>query len=67
MVTLALFSTSAQGLSADPIFLVENISELPQNKIQEIKKLLAKSLNKKISVEKVADPDGKKLNRSLIL
>ena len=32
---------------------MEDISEVPQNKIQEIKKLLAKSLNKKISVEKV--------------
>jgi len=48
-----LSSVLAQGLSADPIFLVEDISEVPQNKIQEIKKLLAKSLNKKISVEKV--------------
>ena len=44
---------SAQGLSADPIFLVENISDIQQNKLQEIKKLLAKSLSKKISVEKV--------------
>ena len=35
---------------------MENISEVPQNKIQEIKKLLAKSLNKKISVEKVRAP-----------
>ena len=44
---------SAQGLSADPIFLVENISDIQQNKLQEIKKLLAKSLSKKFSVEKV--------------
>ena len=32
---------------------------MPQNKIQEIKKLLAKSLNKKIAVEKVGDQDKK--------
>ena len=43
---------------------MENISEVPPNKVQEIKKLLAKSLNKKISVEKVGDQDR---NTSLTL
>ena len=35
--------------------MVENISEIPQNKLQEIKKLLAKSLSKKITVDKVSE------------
>ena len=48
-----MFIVSGQGLSSDPVFLVENISEIPQNKLPELKKLLAKSLSKKISVEKV--------------
>jgi len=43
----------AQGLSADPIFVVGNLDEIPPKKHIEVKKLLAKSLDRKLPVEKV--------------
>ena len=44
---------SAQGLSADPIFLVDDISEIAANKQTEAKKLITKNLEKKFVVDKV--------------
>jgi hypothetical protein len=34
----------AQGLSSDPIFLVDNIANITPNKQSEAKKLIAKNL-----------------------
>jgi len=48
----------AQGLSADPIFVVGNLDEIPPKKHIEVKKLLAKSLERKIPVEKVWSVEG---------
>ena len=48
-----ILSFVAQGLSSDPIFLVEDISEIPSNKQQEAKKLLVKNLEKRLVIEKV--------------
>jgi len=48
----------AQGLSADPVFVVGNLNEIPQKKHIEVKKLLAKSLERKFPVEKVWSLEG---------
>jgi len=48
-----LSSILAQGLSADPIFLVDDISEIAANKQTEAKKLITKNLEKKFVVDKV--------------
>jgi len=42
-----------QGLSADPIIVVGSLDEIPPKKHMEVKKLLARSLEKKLPVEKV--------------
>jgi len=42
-----------QGLSADPIFVVGSLDEIPPKKHMEVKKLLSKSLESKLPVEKV--------------
>ena len=47
------FLISAQGLSADPIFLVDDIAEIDPNKQTEAKKLITKNLEKKHVVDKV--------------
>ena len=44
---------SAQGLSSDPIFLVDDISDIALNKQTEAKKLICKNLEKKFVVDKV--------------
>jgi len=53
-----LSSLLAQGLSADPIFVVGNLDEIPPKKHTEVKKLLAKSLERKLTVEKVWSVEG---------
>ena len=47
------FPIPAQGLSADPIFLVDDIAEIAPNKQTEAKKLITKNLEKKHVVDKV--------------
>ena len=47
------FLFTAQGLSSDPIFLVENLSGIAPGKHQEVKKLLAKNIEKRMPIEKV--------------
>ena len=44
---------AGQGLSSDPIFLVDNLSEIAANKHNEVKKLMAKNLEKRFTVDKV--------------
>ena len=44
---------AAQGLSSDPIFVLDNMAEIPQPKQQQVKKLVAKNLEKRLVVEKV--------------
>jgi len=48
-----LSSILGQGLPSDPIFLVGSMDEIPPKKHNEVKKLLAKALERKITVEKV--------------
>merc|ERR1719244_2251704 len=50
---MVLSSVIAQGLSSDPIFLVENLSDIAPGKHQEVKKLLAKNIEKRMPIEKV--------------
>jgi len=50
---MVLSSVIAQGLSSDPIFLVENLSGIAPGKHQEVKKLLAKNIEKRMPIEKV--------------
>ena len=61
---MVLSSVLAQGLSSDPVFVVDNLSDIPANKQQEVKKLLAKNLEKKFPVEKVwsAQSESEALN-----
>eukprot|EP00092_Neocalanus_flemingeri_P018370 GFUD01019879.1.p1 GENE.GFUD01019879.1~~GFUD01019879.1.p1 ORF type:complete len:755 (+),score=290.87 GFUD01019879.1:292-2265(+) len=53
-----LSAVLAQGLSTDPIFVVGNLDEIPPKKHIEVKKLLAKSLERKLPVEKVWSVEG---------
>jgi len=53
-----LSAVLAQGLSAQPIFVVGNLDEIPPKKHTEVKKLLAKSLERKLPVEKVWSVEG---------
>jgi len=48
-----LSAVLAQGLSSDPIFVLDNMAEIPQPKQQQVKKLVAKNLEKRLVVEKV--------------
>ena len=49
----------AQGLSSDPIFLVDNIANITPNKQSEAKKLIAKNLEKRFVFDKVWSAQNK--------
>jgi len=53
-----LSSCLAQGISADPVFVVGNLDEIPPKKHTDVKKLLVKSLESKFPVEKVWSIEG---------
>ena len=48
-----LAAVIAQGLAADPIFLLTDLDAIPAKKQADVKKNLLKMLNKKIPVEKI--------------